>query len=187
MGLDEPRIAPLSPSEWDSETEELLGRLQRDGTVFNIFATLARHPALLRRWTVFASHVLGKSTLPPRDREIVILRMGWLCRADYEWGHHVAIGQQSGLTKNEIMRITEGPDAAGWDDFEATLLRAVDELQAECFISDHIWQALAARYTEQQLLDLIFTAGQYRLVCMALNSVGVQLEPGYDRLPASVA
>lgn len=187
MRLHEPRIAPLPRSDWDSETAELLGRLQRDGMVFNIFATLARHPALLRRWTVFASHVLGKSTLPPRDREIVILRMGWLCRAGYEWGHHVAIGQESGLTKKEILRIAHGPDEPGWHAFEAALLRAVDELQEDCFISNGTWQVLAARYSEQQLLDLVFTAGQYRLVCMVLNSVGVQLEAGYEPLPQSTS
>lgn len=183
MRLNQPRIAPLPSSEWDSETAEMLSRLKRDGQVFNIFATLARHPALLRRWTVFASHVLGKSTLPVRDRELVILRVGWLCRAGYEWGHHVAIGQEIGLTHEEILRVTAGPLAPEWDPFEATLLRAADELHADSFIGDQTWRALAARYNQQQLLDLVFTAGQYKLVCMVLNSAGVQLEPGYERMP----
>jgi 4-carboxymuconolactone decarboxylase len=185
MRLSHPRIAPLSAAEWDAETRELLSRLERDGQVFNIFATLARHPALLRRWTVFAGHVLGKSTLPVRERELAILRVGWLCRAGYEWGHHVAIGKETGLTAAEIKRVAEGPDARGWDPFESTLLRAVDELHADSFIRDATWQALAARFNQQQLLDFVFTVGQYKLVCMVLNSVGVQLEEGYERLPAA--
>jgi 4-carboxymuconolactone decarboxylase len=183
MSLHQPRIAPLRQAEWDKETRELMASLEREGRVFNIFATLARHPALLRRWLVFANHVLAKSTLPARERELAILRMGWLCRAEYEWGHHVAMGQQAGLTAAEVQRVPQGPDAADWSPFEAALLRAVDELQADSFISDATWAALAERYSVQQLLDLIFTAGQYKLVCMALNSIGVQLEEGYERLP----
>ena len=182
MRLKQPRITPLAESEWDSETREVLEGLKRDGRVFHIFATLARHPKLLKRWLVFGNHILAKSTLPAREREIVILRMGWLCGAEYEWGHHVAIGKQAGLSAEEIRRIAAGPDAAGWDPFEGALVRAVDELHADCCISDSTWKSLAARYDTQQMMDLIFTAGQYTLVSMALNSCGVQLEDGYERL-----
>ena len=180
MRLTEPRIKPLPPSEWNDETRGLMESLRRDGHVYNIFTTLARHPQLLKRWLVFGGHVLSKSTLPPRDREIAILRMGWLCRAEYEFGHHVAIGKQAGLSDQDIKRITEGPDAAGLDPFEATLIRAVDELQANTFIGDATWKALAERYSTEQLLDFLFAAGQYKLVSMVLNSVGVQLETGFE-------
>jgi alkylhydroperoxidase family enzyme len=180
MKLRHPRIAPISESQLDDETREILKNLTRDGRIYNIFTTLAHHPQLLRRWLVFGGHVLGKSTLPARDREIVILRMGWLCRAEYEWGHHVAIGKNVGLTDQDIARIATGPGAAGLDPFEATLLRAVDELHASKFISDETWKALASHYNTQQLLDLLFTAGQYMLVSMVLNSVGIQLEEGFD-------
>jgi alkylhydroperoxidase family enzyme len=183
MRLARPRITPLPQEQWSGEVRELMSGLERDGRIFNIFATLARHPALLRRWLVFGNHVLGKSTLPPRERELAILRMGWLCRAEYEWGHHVAMGKEAGVTDLEIRRISKGAGAPGWSPFEAALLKAVDELHADSFISDATWQALSQRYNEQQLLDLVFTAGQYKLVCMALNSVGVQLEEGYERLP----
>jgi len=180
MHLKQPRVPPLPESEWNDETRELLEGLRRDGHVYNIFATLARNPQLLKRWLVFAGHVLSKSTLPAREREIAILRMGWLCRAEYEWGHHVAIGKQAGLSNDDIWRIAEGPDAIGLDPFEATLLRAVDELHAETFISDATWKALAARYNIEQCLDFLFTAGQYKLVSMVLNSVGAQLEEGFE-------
>jgi alkylhydroperoxidase family enzyme len=180
MHLTIPRVPPIAESEWNADTRELLEGLRRDGRVYNIFATLAHHPQLLKKWLVFAGHVLGKSTLPARDREIVILRMGWLCRAQYEWGHHVAIGKQVGLTSEDIERIIKGPEAPGLDPFEAALLRAVDELNANTFVGEATWNALAERYTIQQLMDLIFTAGQYKLVSMALNSLGIQLEEGFE-------
>lgn len=180
MHLNQPRIEPLPPSAWDDETSELLESLRRDGHDYNIFTTLARHPQLLKRWLVFAGHILSKSSLPPREREIAILRMGRLCHAEYEWGHHVAIGKQVGLSDDDIKRIAVGPDAPGLDPFEAMLLEAVDELHVNSFISDSTWQALAERYSTEQLMDFIFTAGQYKLVSMALNSLGVQLEEGFE-------
>src|SRR5262249_25992160 len=106
----EPRVPPLPESDWSPETRELLERLRRDGRVYNIFATLARHPRLLERWLVFARHILSKSSLPPRQREIVILRTGFLCKAEYEWGHHVAIARDAGLAGDEIERIARGPN-----------------------------------------------------------------------------
>lgn len=183
MRLKEPRIAPLAPREWDSETREVLEGLRMDGLVFNVFGTLARHLKLFKKWLVFGDYTFSKSLLPAREREMVILRMGWLCGAEYEWGHHVAIGKQVGLNSDEIRRVAAGPDASGWDPFEAALLRAVDELHADSFISDPTWKALAERYNTKQLLDLIFTAGQYTLVSMALNCCGVQLEDGFEGFP----
>ena len=118
------------------------------------------------------------STLVPRERELLILRIGWLCQAEYEWGQHVVFGREAGLTDEEIARIKEGPDADGWDPFDATLLRAADELHADAFISDDTWAALSERYTTQQLMDVVFTVGQYNMVSMALNSFGVQLDNG---------
>lgn len=184
MPLTHPRIPPLPQSEWDDETREVLKGLQQDGHVYNIFSTLARHPKLLKRWLVLGNHLLFKSTLPPREREIVILRMGWLCRAEYEWGHHVAIGKQAGLSAQDIRRITAGPEAPGWDPFEALLLRAVDELHSNCSVSNSTWKALSERYDTQQIMDLLFTAGQYKLVSMVLNSIGVELEEGFEGFSA---
>ena len=178
MRLTKPRLEPLAEEKWDDETREMLERLKVDGRVFNIFRTLAAHPKLLKKWLVFGNHILNKSTLPPSERELLILRVGWLCRAEYEWGQHVVIGKKAGLTGDEIERVKEGPDAAGWSELDAALLRAVDELRGQAFISDAVWDALAAAYDMRQLLDLIFTVGQYNLVSMALNTLGVRLDEG---------
>jgi alkylhydroperoxidase family enzyme len=139
---------------------------------------LARHPDLLRRWLVFGTHVLAKSTLSARHRELLILRVGWLCRAPYEWGQHVVIARREGITDAEIARIAEGPDAAGWDPFEAVLMRATDELPDQC-ITDHVATSVP-RTTSNKCLDVIFTVGQYTLVSMALNSCGVERDDGVD-------
>jgi alkylhydroperoxidase family enzyme len=185
MTATTPRVTPLPPAEWDDQTRQILEATQMGGRVLNIFATLARHPDLLRRWLVFGTHVLLKSTLGARERELLILRTGWNCRAEYEWGQHVVIGRQCGLDEAEIERLTAGPEAAGWDPFDAALLRAADELHRDSRIGDATWQALSARYDTRQLLDVIFTVGQYTLVSMALNTLGVQLDEGIPGFPGS--
>lgn len=181
MRLATPRLAPLSDAELDPETRERFG----SGPILNIFRTLAHHPKLMKRWLVFGNHVLAHSTLPPRERELAILRIGLLCRAGYEWGQHVVIARQSGVSDGEIERLADGPDAPGWSEAERALLRAVDELRADAFVSDPTWAALARHFSKEQILDLVFAVGQYQLVSMALNTLGVQPEsPDLPKLPA---
>jgi len=180
MKTSAPRITPLEEKDWSDEIREQLGKSTDTGRVYNIFKTLARHPKLLRRWLVFANHILFKSTLSAREREILILRIGWLCQAEYEFAQHVLIGRRAGLSDADIQRIIDGPEAPGWDPFEATLCRAADELHANAFVSDATWQGLQTRYSPEQLMDTIFTVGQYNLVSMALNSLGVELDPGLE-------
>jgi alkylhydroperoxidase family enzyme len=178
-----PRLSPLPESEWTSEIREILPRGLGKGRVLNIFTTLAHHPKLLKRWLVFGNHVLFKSSLSPREREMAILRTGKLCNSEYEWGQHVVIGRQVGLTDGEIRRIAEGSDAPGWTEHEANLLRAVDELHRDYRISDATWSALSTHYDKQQLLDLVFAVGQYTMVSMALRTLGVELDEGIEGFP----
>ena len=178
MRLSQPRVQPLDPETAEGLAKEQLERAAERGSLLNITRTLANYPELSRAWGRFARHVLSESSLPPRERELVILRMGWNCRSGYEFGQHRRIGQEAGLTLDEVERVKQGPDAEGWSDHERALLRATDELHADAFISDETWSALAASYDTRQLMDVVFAAGQYNLVSMALNTLGVQLEPG---------
>jgi alkylhydroperoxidase family enzyme len=183
--LKEPRIKALAESEWTAEQQKILNpfRSKRDGRVVNVWATIVNDPKMMEAWSPFALYTLRGSTLPPREREILMLRIGWLCQAEYLFGHHTVIGKSVGLTDEEIKRITEGPKAPGWDPFDATLLQAVDELHADAFITDATWNALAKRYNKEQLMDVVATVGQYNLLSMFLNSFGVQLDKGVPGFP----
>lgn len=181
MRLSKARIPQLSREQWDADAQAIMSKFG-DEEPLNIFKTLCNHPELLRRWLVFANHILGKSTLPPREREILILRIGWLCQAGYEWGQHVLIGRDCGLTDPEIQRIKAGPAAEGWSAADRALLEAVDELHEDAHISDTTWAKLAETLSTQQLMDVVFTVGQYNMVSMVLNSFGVQPDPDLPRL-----
>lgn len=173
-----PRLAPLRPDQQDDEARDLLSTLNVGGaTASNIFTTLVRHPGLFRRWLPFGGKLLA-GRLPARDRELLILRTGWRCRAEYEWGQHALLGKRSGLTDEDLDRIKQGPEAPGWDGFDAALVRAADELHDDGCITDSTWQVLSSRYDERQLIEVPMLVGHYHLVSFTLNSLGVQREPG---------
>jgi 4-carboxymuconolactone decarboxylase len=183
MRLHKPRVAPLEADQWSEQAKEIMAPFAKQGRVFNIFKTLAHHPELMRRWLVFANHILGKSTLAPRERELVILRIGYLCQAGYEWGQHVLIARQAGMTDDEIRSAKTGPETPGLARLDRLLLQATDELHRDAHVADETWAGLTELLTTQQLMDLVFTVGQYNLVSMALNSFGVQADeglPGWD-------
>ena len=176
MRLTKARIAPLPDAEFTDEQKEILAPM--GGRVLNIFRTLVREPKAMRGFLSWGNYVLSRrNALPEREREIVILRTGYLCKSGYEWTQHVVIGKRSGLSDEEIEHIKKGA-TAGWSAADATLIRASDELHKDQFISDATWQALAQHFTQKQCMDVVFTVGQYTQVSMILNSFGVRLDTG---------
>jgi 4-carboxymuconolactone decarboxylase len=137
---------------------------------------MARNEPLSKAFLKLGSHLLGAGVLPAREREIVILRVGWRAGSEYEFGQHTAIGKQAGLTDAEVARLADS-DAGAWAPDDEALVRMVDELCDTDAVGDQTWRSLAERWTEPELLELLVLAGYYRLVSGMLNSVGVALEP----------
>jgi 4-carboxymuconolactone decarboxylase len=191
-----PRISPLLPPEWDSDTYDAMNAFPsaRD-FVLSHHATadargvygvgvLLRHPALAKAFLTFNNHVATASSVSRRIRELLILRISWLRRSEYEFVQHVALGRKAGLSEAELERVQLGPDAPGWDPVEADLVRAVDELHLDARIHDATWTRLSAHFSTTQLMDVVFTVGCYEILAMAFKTFGVQLEPGADPLDA---
>jgi alkylhydroperoxidase family enzyme len=177
MRLTAPRIAPLTPDQLNDEQRQALKAFE-GRPLINIFATLAHAPKALTRFLEWGNYVLSRrNSLPEREREIVILRVGYLCKSGYEFTQHTRIGLAAGLSEADIVDLKKGADA-GWSAADAALIRAADELVGDHFISDATWAALRAHFDEKQCMDVVFTVGQYTQVSMFLNTFGVQLEPG---------
>lgn len=171
-----PRIPPLAEGDRDDQARELLAQAGGPAAgATNIFTTFVRHPGLFRKWLPFGGKLLA-GKLPARDRELLILRTGWNCRADYEIAQHERIARAAGVTDAEIERVAAGPDAPGWSAVDSLLLRAADELHADACLSDATWAELSAHYDETQMIELPMLVGHYHLVAFTLNSLGVQIE-----------
>jgi alkylhydroperoxidase family enzyme len=135
----------------------------------------------------YTNYLADDSTLSPRHRELLILRVAWLCGSESLWATHAARARSAGLTTAEIRNVAQGPETKGWDPFEATLLRVVDQLFRNSSVADATWQALAAKYDMFHLMDAVETAGHFVMLAMVYNSLGVQPDTTLsDRLPKDV-
>jgi alkylhydroperoxidase family enzyme len=145
--------------------------------------TFSLHPTLNSAWSPRQNFILQRSPLMPRHREMLILRMGWDCRSEYEWAQHVGrVGRarEHGL---DPRRIAEGPKAEGWEPIERTILTAADELFKDTTVSDATWNALTSAFDVKWAMSGLFTSSSYRAISMSLNTYGVQLEQGDERFP----
>jgi alkylhydroperoxidase family enzyme len=191
-----PRLAPLPPDEWSEEAiaavraafgdayvDGLLAAAEDAPPVQNVIGTLVRHPALTGPFLVYNAVLLRAPTLEPRWRELMILRVAWRTRSEYEWLQHVRIARAVGLTDAEIEAVAAGADA-GWAPFERDLLTATDELLDGYRIADATWERLAVPLDERQLVELTFVVGTYTGLAMAFNSFGIELDPELRTLGA---
>jgi len=152
----------------------------------NLLGTFAHHPALARAYHVLTGQVLFATTLSERQRELVVLRVAALRRADYEWRQHALLAADAGIGADELAAVAEGPDAPTWSAPEAAMLRAVDELVERATLSGATWSALVAAFSTEQLMDLVFTVGTYDLLAMAIGAFGVDLDEDLaTQVPAS--
>lgn len=166
------RLPPLPADQWDDATHKALSAM-RNAESNNALSTLAHHPALAKAFLRFNVHLLTSSTLPPRIRELAILRVAHRRDCAYEWSHHVRMAKDEGITDDEIAAVRRGEAA---DEFDRAVIAGVDELEEKSQLSDETWSALGQRLDDQQRMDFVFTVGCYAALAMAFNTFGVQLE-----------
>jgi len=152
----------------------------QDAPIHSFFRTLCHSPEFMMAFTRLGLEAVGLAcSLPPRERELVILRTGWLCDAPYLWGEHVASGRKAGLTEAEIARIAQGSAAPEWSERDRALLRAVEELHADKTIGDATWALLARHLDERQLVELPIVSGHYHMSALLQNAL--RFAPNRDR------
>ncbi len=179
-----PRMTPLDPQYWTAEQRALIAaQTQPDGTIFNLYRTLIHHPKLYGPRLRFGSYLQRDGLLDPETRELAIMRTAWNIRASYEWAHHEESARSAGLSPAQIAAIAVGPSAKVWTQKQAAVLAAADELRREAFISDVTWAELAKHYSVKERIEIVYTVGGYTMTGLAINSLGIQTEPGYPAMP----
>lgn len=166
------RLRPLPADQWDEATQQALSAM-READTNNALSTLAHHPALAKAFLRFNVHLLVSSTLPPRIRELAILRVAHRRQSAYEWSHHVRMAKEEGITEDQIAALQRGE---ALDEFDQVVITGVDELDEKSELSDDTWAALGERLNDQQRMDFVFTVGCYALLAMAFNTFGIQPE-----------
>lgn len=192
------RLVPLPPAQWPPEMGDALAALRPAGARhrlpprgggrpkgLNVLGILAHHPALARAFHGFNGHVLFATSLTERQRELVVLRVAALRRAEYEWRQHAVLAGDAGIGPEELAAVAEGPGAALWQPPERALLRAVDELVSGAAVSEETYEALAGSLGTEQLMDLVFTVGAYDLLAMVFGTFEVELDDDLAQVPLS--
>lgn len=189
---DSMRIPPIRHDQWTDEVREVLASfsvpfsrygLNGDETekdkLSPILSTVLQNPALAQVYFPLADYILSKSSLAPRHTRILILRVAWLWRFEVEWAQHAAIAVRDHiLSEEDVCSITQGATDERWDDLEALLIAAVDQMHRAARIDDETWHALTQKLTTPQMVDLTFTIGSYVLAGMYMNCFGLPLPKG---------
>ena len=171
--LDTPRVRPLADDEMTEDQRAVVDRYRDDGVSSNALRTLARVPALADRVFPFMAYLQGGSTLSTRHRDLLVLRTAWLAQSANLWGTHASGAVEAGLTRDDLVRIAEGP-GEGWSAFENVLLAFADELFRNAAVTDATWGTLAGRYDVHNLLDAVFTVADTTAQAVLFNSLGIQ-------------
>ncbi|MEU1180347.1 carboxymuconolactone decarboxylase family protein [Streptomyces sp. NPDC005820] len=170
------RLQPVDESELHEKTLASLAPYRdQDGRIYTIWATLAHHEDALRRFLVFGNHVLGKNTLPLKSRELMILRIAARAQAAYEWDQHVRIARRAGLADGTILAAATGA-GDGLDELDRVLLAATDALVETQNVDDDLWERLSAHLSTEQVIDVLYTVGQYLTIATVINTLGVRVE-----------
>lgn len=170
MDEHEVRVPPLDVAEFSEEQAALVG----SWTHLNFSRVLVRHPALYRAFMPYIAQVIPGSSLPPRDREVLVVRTLALGGDIYEAHHHVQIALKAGMSEADIAAVRVGDTSlSAWD---RTLVRAADELVRTQKLGDVSWAALGTRYTTEQAMEVVFLVGCYNVMAMLTNSFGIALE-----------
>ena len=181
------RLAPLPEGQWTDAHKAIVAKYSADGRPGNALRTLLHVPALADSFMSFPAYLSKDSTLPPRHRELLILRTAWLLNSDYLWSTHVPAARAAGFTTADVRRVAEGPDAKGWTAFEATLLRVADQLFRNSFVNDAEYEALGAEYDQPHTMDAVMTVADFLSLGLIYNALGVQPDAGVtNHIPADV-
>ncbi len=177
------RIESVGQDEFDAESMAHIRRIhaslgiETGAVVPDYFGLIVKHPGIFRCQLDMGTMFFKDGLLPRRERELAVLRVGWLCRAPYEWGEHVDIGKRYGLTTEEVERVTIGSSAPGWSDHDRAILAGVEEMVSNQMITDATWAQLAATWSEAQLIEFPTLVGQYVATAIQQNSLRVRLAP----------
>ena len=180
--ISSPRIDRVERPYTAAEAAILVPR-ERNGEVLGVWSTCANAPRLCNAWLEFTDYLLRESSLPIRDRELLILRIGYLNQGAYEWAAHRGLALSVGINEDELKDITIGSSADSWNEWDSALLKAAEELHEAALVSEETWATLSRQYDKRQMMEVVFTVGQYNLVAMYLNSLGVQFEEGWIGFP----
>ena len=149
----------------------------------NLYRVLAHKPPLLRGWLDFAWPLRLHAKTPRGLRELLILRGAQVSQTGYEWAHHVGMALAAGVTQAQIDALAGAQDSPLFSGREKTVIRLADEVTRGPGASPACIALLSQHgFDASEIVELVLTASFYVCVGRFLQSMDVELEPGYEQL-----
>lgn len=179
------RLPFVSEDIEDPRVRDVFERLRRrwqGAPVLHLYRLIAWAPGLLGPWMDFAHALRFKTACPGRLRELMIVRSGQLAGSEYEWKHHWAAALAEGVLEAKLQALDGWRSSALFDEDEVAVLSLAEDTACGLGASDETMTALQSKFPNEQVAELVMIAGFYAGVARIVNSLGVTLEPGFERL-----
>ena len=175
------RLPPVDTNAITEDQRAFLGRWTggffSDADKHPVLLTFAHNPALAEVFSNFNIHLLTANSLPVKQRQIAIMRLAWLTKAVFMWSSHLNTSVMCGLSPKMYEPIKIGASDPYFSEFERTVILATEDLVNGYEVSASNWQKLKVEWSDEQMLDFLFTVGAYMTIAYVMRSCGVQRQP----------
>lgn len=157
-----------------TQPAELRERLVRLGSL-NVTRMMSHSEGAMQAYSRLGTFLLRKSVLDPVLREVVILRIGQICRSDYEWHQHVSVARAVGMDEATLSAI----EAQAFDRLgarEQMAVRIAEEIAHDRGAGEETMTQAATHFSPEELVELVLTAGYYIMTAGFLLSFGIEIE-----------
>ena len=174
---------PLLDAVSRPELSQLISRISdaRGGRLINVYRMLLNSPTIASAWVDFNSAVRLGSDIEPALRELVIIRVAILTRAEYVFRAHVpGYAREAGLSEAQLDALFDWQSSAAFSDRERAVLAYVDAITREIDVPDAVFDALRPIFDDGKIVTITVLAGAYNMQCRVLRALRVDAEPGWD-------
>ena len=141
-----------------------------DGRLIGPFNPVLLAPEMATCFADLQAAEARYTPLSERVRQVVILAVGAVWKADYELYAHSAVARQAGLSEAAIRSLASGGHPEDLSDEERVAQRFVRQLTAEHHVEEKLYRAAEAAFGREGLVAMTFLAGCYQVVCSLLNA-----------------
>jgi alkylhydroperoxidase family enzyme len=160
------------------ELSELIGKIRsgRRGTLLKLYRALLHSPALAESWFQHNNAVRWRTQIGGRLREMVIIRIALLNRAQYIVTQHVPkLALAEGLTEAECEALSDWKNSTLFSETDRAVLAYADAMTRDVTVPDAIYADVRRHFDERQTVELTVLIGTYNMHSRVIQAL--QLEP----------
>ena len=150
------------------------------GKLLNLDRILLHSPPFARGWNSMFGAIRDQLSLAPKLRELAIVAIGVLNKADYEYAQHEPVFLKAGGTKEQLDALADAPavfnNARLFDEAERATLALTYEMTRNITVADATMKWVRAILPDQQVVELAGTIAGYNMVSRFVVAIGIELE-----------